>query len=354
MKILVLAQDYPSISHPYAMAYVHSRNIVYAKLGHDVTVINFSAEESYIYEEIKVKTFSSKLLDEADIILSHAPNIRNHFKVLKNQSERKIVFFFHGHEVLHRYGDYPVSYTWIKENYLKKLGLYCYDFLKINLVNYYMRKISKKNKLGIIFVSEWMEKQFIKNIKIDPNEIAKKTIIPNACNSIFLEKKYEFDREKKLADYITIRPLDDSKYAIDLVVKFALNNPNKTFHIYGKGNYFKINKKPENVEVFNKFIQQKDIPNLLNKYSCAIMPTRYDSQGVMVCEMVTYGIPVITTEFSVCLEMLSEFKNVHFYKEDDFSKINANDIVFCNSFDLNLKFSPKLLVNNELDFINAI
>ncbi|UZD16900.1 glycosyltransferase [Gallibacterium anatis] len=352
MKLLVLTQDYPSLDNPYAMAYVHSRNIEYKKLGHIVTVVNFSTKNSYLYEQIEVTPFANDLIDDADIILSHAPNIRNHFKILQKLNAKKIVFFFHGHEVLYRYRDYPPSYCWVKQNPIKKLGLYCYDFLKINLVAYYLEKISRKNQLSTIFVSRWMEKQFIKNIKIDPNCIGRTTIIPNACNPIFLDQQYKFEQENKLADYITIRPLDDSKYAIDLVINFALKNPEKSFHIYGKGKYFDVNDKPKNVTVFNQFIQQKDIPNLLNKYACALMPTRYDSQGVMVCEMATFGIPVITSTFEVCLEMLSTFENVIYLNEDDFSQ--KFEIKLPNSSVKNMKFSPTNLIAEEISFFDRI
>lgn len=354
MKILVLAQDYPSIEHPYAMAYVHSRNIEYVKLGYEVKVINFSVTNSYIFENISVYPFSDDLVNQADIILSHAPNIRNHFKVLKKLEKKKICFFFHGHEVLHKYGDYPPAYPWKKESYAKKLTLHLYDILKIKLVGHYMQKLALKNNLSTIFVSSWMKEQFIKNVKLDPEILGKTAVISNACNSIFLKSQYNFDQKNKLADYITIRPLDDSKYAIDLVLNFAKNNPDKYFHIYGKGNYFNFNEKPKNVEVFNQFIQQKDIPELLDKYSFAIMPTRYDAQGVMVCEMATYGIPLITTDFSVCLEMLSSFSNVYFLKEGDFSQIKSKEINISEKSKLNYKFSPDKLIREELEFINAI
>ena len=354
MKILILAQDYPSENHPYAMAYVHSRNIEYLKLGHNIKVINFSGLTQYTFEKVDVYPFSYELLNEADVILSHAPNIRNHFKVLKKLKNKKICFFFHGHEVLHKYGDYPPAYPWRREKQLKKIALYLYDLLKIRLVGKYMKKLSTTNQIASIFVSQWMKQQFIKNVKLEPSSLGKATIIPNACNSIFFKSQYSFDQKNKLADYITIRPLDDSKYAIDLVLNFAKKNPDKSFHIYGKGSYFNFNEKPKNIEVFNQFIQQKDIPELLNKYSFAIMPTRYDAQGVMVCEMATYGIPVITTDFSVCIEMLSDFNNVMFFKESDFSNMKSDEFCLQDKNNINKKFSPERLIKDELDFINAI
>lgn len=354
MKILVISQDYPSKEKPYAMSYVHSRNIEYCKGGHDIKVINFSATESYCHENINVFLFSNDLLEWCDVILSHAPNIKNHVRVLKILKNKKIVFFFHGHEVLYQHKDYPKPYKWKKDKISKKFFIQFYDFFKIKTLKFFLKKISNNNNVGFIFVSSWMERQFLKNIDIDIDSLGKKSIIANACNSIFLDSGYAFDADSKLADFITIRPLDDSKYAIDLVVDAANVNPKKNFHIYGKGEYFKYNNKPPNITVIDKFINQKEIPLLLNKYRCALMPTRYDSQGVMVCEMATYGIPVITTNFEVCLEMLKDFKNVILLNEDYFKKNLAHYLDSIPLGSNNLNFDPKRLIQEELNFFDEL
>ena len=353
MKILVLAQNYPSQDNPYAMSYVHSRNVEYKKLGHEVKVVNFSETNEYKYDLLDICVFSKKLLDWPDVIVSHAPNIKNHVKALREVRNKKIIFFFHGHEVLHQYGDYPQPYSWKKQKLSRKLFIKIYDHLKMSILRKFFKDFSKKNSIGFVFVSSWMERQFLKNIKLNPQETGLSAIIPNACNAFFLDTEYKFDQNEKLADCITIRPLDDSKYAVDLVVQAALNNPEKEFHIYCKGDFFSYNKKPNNVTVINKFIQQKDIPELLNKYHIAMMPTRYDAQGVMVCEMATYGIPVITTDFEVCVEMLSDFENVQFVNEDSFKELKFDNIVKMEC-EKNSKFSPNILINKELGFFNEL
>ncbi|TOA40349.1 glycosyltransferase, partial [Vibrio parahaemolyticus] len=96
-------------------------------------------------------------------------------------------------------------------------------------------------------------------------------------------------------------------------------NPNKKIHIYGKGRYFNYNEAPENLTVFNEFIKQEDIPSVLNKYRAALMPTRCDAQGVMVCEIATFGMPVLTTDIPVNDEMFADFQNVVRLKEEVFS-----------------------------------
>ena len=43
---------------------------------------------------------------------------------------------------------------------------------------------------------------------------------------------------------------------------------------------------------------------ILNSAKCALMPTRTDAQGVMMCEMVAFGMPLITSDIPVCHEVL--------------------------------------------------
>lgn len=352
MKILVICQDYPSDKNQYAMSYVHSRNKIYQSMGKDVAVLSFSASTKYEFESILVLPESLINLDEYDYILSHAPNIKNHYRILKGISGKKIIFFFHGHEVLRGYKDYPKPYKWVQYSLFNQILSNIYQIFKFKILRGWLTgDFHKKNKIGMVFVSEWMKEKFLKNMGFKPEKYAKVVIIPNAVNDAFIADSY-IPSDKIVADCVTIRPLDESKYAVDLVIRLAKANPTKNFHIYGKGEYFKHNICPENVKVFNKFIAQKDIPALLNQYKFAVMPTRFDSQGVMMCEMATFGIPLITTNFSVCIEMLKNFENVNYLNLKNFSG-NIDSLRFGSEIN-KTDFNPYKLVKKELDFFNEL
>jgi glycosyltransferase involved in cell wall biosynthesis len=53
------------------------------------------------------------------------------------------------------------------------------------------------------------------------------------------------------------------------------------------------------------------------------MPTRTDAQGLMMCEMAAFGIPVITSDIPVCHEVFDGFSNAYFISNDD-KKENLN------------------------------
>lgn len=353
MKLLVLVQNYPSNENPYAMSYVHSRNLIYVEKRYNVDVLNFSTNEYYNYEGINVFPEENINFENYDLIISHALNLKNHYRVLRKLHSKKIVFVFHGHEVLKGHLDYPKTYSWVKQNFIKSQIQNCYQIFKLKILTSWLTgNFSKNNKLGMIFVSDWMKEKFVKNMGFYPENFSKTAIIPNAVNSIFVSQSYNPKSGTLLADCVTIRPFDDSKYALDLVIDIAKANPKKTFHIYGKGDYFTYNECPENVKVFNRFILQKDIAELLNNYGCAVMPTRFDSQGVMMCEMATFGIPLITTNFSVCLEMLDNFDNVTFFSLENFAQnidqINEGSIVN------KTKFNSYNLIEKELRFFDGL
>ena len=192
----------------------------------------------------------------------------------------------------------------------------------------------------------------IKSTKINYKTDVKYSIIHNSLNNNFIERNFVNDMVEPVADFVTLRSLDLSKYAIDMVVNLAIANPNYSFHIYGKGNYFSHNERPENVTVFNYHILQDDICDLLSKYRCALMPTRCDAQGVMACEIATYGMPMVTTDISVNRDMFSSFENVKLLTETEFKNpINIELLSENISISKNEKFSKANTLNKEIALI---
>lgn len=354
-KILILTENYPDYDVPYAMSYVHSRNLEYIKQNVDVDVMNFSAKGKYEFENVNVLSrFDLIEFDQYDAVFSHAPNLKNHLKLLlSNINKIKVlVFFFHGHEVLKINEYYPEKYSWQrKHSTLKVLFQNSYDYLKLFLIKSFIKKFRKKIK--VVYVSSWMREAARNCLGLNENlPYLKEYIINNPANYIFVENKYQFLPKDKLGDFITIRPLDDRKYAVDLVVEMARNNPEYIFHIYGKGEYFKYNKQPGNVVVYDKFINQSEIPKLLNYYKCALMPTRLDAQGVMMCEIATYGMPLITSNLDVCKEMLSDFKNVQLVCNDKFATFKVNSVFDKQECQLNRRFDAENIARKELEILN--
>lgn len=348
----MLAEGYPSQEKIYNQSYIHSRSLEYKALGVDVDVLSFSSARDYDYEGVKVFSLASlPNLAGYDVVVSHAPNIRNHYRfiVKRGASIKRLVMVFHGHEILKWNKYYPGGYAWEeKKSASKRFLRSVYDEIKLFLI----KRMLKKRPVRAVFVSEWMKDEGYRCLGISSLPPHRIRVINNPINIAFSRSSYSFDEKSKKADFITIRPLSGKKYAVDMVVELARVNPQYTFHIYGEGGFFRHNEKPDNVEVFDAFVEQKDIPLLLNKYRAAVMPTRLDAQGVMMCEMASYGIPVIVSDLPVCREMLGEFGNVFFINNESFNNalINIDKLIPLQDRSVIKKFHPNVLAKKELDF----
>lgn len=321
MKILVLCSDYPDNFGGISLNYVHTRNVYYIKRGYDVTVLNFSANKSYEKDYIKVislREYKENADKQSyDLCVCHAANIKFHYLFLKKEDFRfkHIVFFYHGHEVM-KLNDYPVDYSYVKGNHLSRLFTPIYDWAKLKMWKSYITK--NINKVELVFVSEWMRDTFLKNIKLSETVLRNKKlhIIYNCISSRFETCTWNSKSNKKY-DFVTIRGnIDTSKFAIDFVNELAFHNPKSTFLVVGKGQYFEHYKKAPNIVRIEKYMNQDEIIEVLNSSKCALMPTRLDAQGVMTCEMATFGIPVITSDIPVCRYVLSDYSNVRYIENE--------------------------------------
>lgn len=359
MRLLVLATDYPQKNESTALMYIHTRNKYYVQNGIDVTVLNFKAKNNYTIDNVKVITLREyeKNNNSYDILVAHAPNLRNHYVFFKKYDRRfsTIVFFFHGHEVLKTSEIYPKPYSFRKtSSKLSVITHRLYDICKLKIwKKYFIRNMPISH---FVFVSKWMYDMFIKYVQIDPKLLqGRKHIIYNSVGKCF-ETNYYDPASKKNYDFITIRNnLDGSKYAIDIVTKIALANSKYRFCVVGKGEFFNYFDKPDNLEWINKNLSHNEIIDYLNKSYCALMPTRADAQGVMACEIATFGIPIITSNIEVCREVFEGFRNVEYF--DNESKETNIEILFKKikkSREKNTKYFAENTIGKEVKLFNMI
>lgn len=346
MKVLVISQAYPDENNPYQLMYVHNRNRYYSCLGDEVTVLSFQAKVDYEYEKIKViteKSLKKINIDKFDAYIFHAPNLKNHLRFFiynKKSLINKSVFFFHGHEIL----DYTKYYYGDMSQSGISFTRTIYEKLKISILRRFLNYYS--DCLKLVFVSNWLKAQFDLNLRISADSFDS-YVINNSIGCTFETKKWDAHRDKEY-DFITIRPLSELKYAVDVVVDIAKENPEKKFLIIGKGNLFNFLSKPDNVTHIDSFVTPNEIPSLLDKSRCALMPTRLDAQGVMVCEMASYGMPVITSDIEVCKEMFNDFGNVCYLNNEE--KILPN--IPCGK--PSTRFYEKETIAKEVDLLKRL
>lgn len=325
-KIFVLTEAYPDLYGNRKMNYVHTRNKKYLKKNIEVTVLSFSANTDYLIDDISVICLATfkKILDKQPekykdtVLVCHAPNIRHHFKFLIRYKIifSKVFLLFHGHEILPIHKYYPESYKFMKQDtIIKKIVRRSYDFFKILVWKYYF--LLNKD-IQAIFVSNWLAEQVFQNIK---KKHLKYTVINNCVGEYFEKNSYSRKKNNKY-NFITLRNnLDQSTYCIDLICEIAKKNPQKKFLLIGKGNIFNYIQKPKNVDWINKELSHDELAEYIDQSEYGLMPTRQDTQGVMSCELATYGIPLITSNLPICKEIFKTFRNV-IYADNTISSYN--------------------------------
>jgi glycosyltransferase involved in cell wall biosynthesis len=328
-RLLILVEDYPSPQNLYAGAYVHTRVRAYLASGLDCTVLSFQARGSYQHEGVQVRSEAdcAPLLRRGgfELVISHAPNLRNHLRFLA--AERRhlpaCLFFIHGHELLETRRYYPRPFAYDRRGRARRLLQALYDPLKLAVLRRLWGAVHRSGKVWVVFVSGWMRDASLRSLRLAPAEaealLQHSDLIPNPAGEIFLEKNYQ-PVEELLADLVTIRPFDNPKYGVDLVHAAALANPELRFHLYGRGRYFQHHAPPANLTVTEGYVGHAQMPALLNRFRAALLPTRLDAQGVLMCELASYGIPLLTSDLPICREMLDGFPNVAYLPNDSFQR----------------------------------
>lgn len=318
MRILVAVQSYPNPSGGAKLMYVHVRNRYYVEHGIDVDVLNFSTEREYELDGVRVIPLSSlerKLRAVGvgyDVLVCHAANLRSHYRFLRKHGERfpRFVFFFHGHEIIDVVRDYPKEYPYVgKSGMLYELARSAYDRFKLAVWSRYFPKVAHKS--DFVFVSHFIEDVFYRNLRASPEIFVDRMhVINNSISRVFEERSYT-RRTSPSYDFVTIRSsMDGAKYCMDAILSYALRFPNMRFLVVGKGRFFEHYEKPANITWIEGPLRQDEIPDVLNEARCGLMLTRQDTQGVMACEMASFGIPVITSAIPVCYEIFSKYPNV--------------------------------------------
>ena len=321
MRVLVLVQTYPDLNGDKSLMYVHVRNRYYVENGLDVDVLKFSASESYRIDGVNVMTesdFFKKDSYDYDILICHAPNLKNHYRLLRKMENKfqKIVIFFHGHEIVKLNEVYPAPYDFLSKNkFLHTAARGIYDCMKLKIWKWYIPGIAYKTQF--IFVSNSLFDDFKHFVKLDQAQLQNHvSIIPNSVGTEFENQTYDFDCMKEY-DFVTVRSnLDKSVYCIDILRELALKYPKYRFLVVGKGKFFEHGALPENLIWVDSYLSHDEICRVLDRSRCALMLTRRDTQGVMSCEFATYGIPVITSDLNVCKDVLGKYPNVAFVHND--------------------------------------
>jgi len=314
-KLLVINSNYPNKDNLYGDVFVHSRLKHYVQ-NFDIQVLgcneSLKQNESYVYEGIPVLNTCSKKEFE-DYFNKNSPDlIAIHFVVvwmydIIKKFKGPIFIWVHGYEAL---GWYRRLFNYRLKNILSLFRYMLSNTRQMYFIHRLIQYANKTNKVKFIFVSNWMRRitqidtlSNVKNFEIIPNPIDE---------ALFAYQTKEPEIRKKV---LLIRSFDSRKYANDIAIK-AIEILSKEevfknieFSIYGKGNNFqKLTQKIkdfENVNLYNTFIENRDIPTIHKEHGIFLCPTRQDAQGVSMCEAMSSGLVPITSDNTAIPEFVN-------------------------------------------------
>jgi len=323
MKLLILIDNYPSEENLYSNVFAHVRIKGYIDNGANVQVAITSKHMSvkdYNYEGVPVMG-SSKIQDIKNLIESYKPDaILVHFAIgriiqsilLKNKTIPTIIWV-HGYEALGWYRRLFNFHPLKPKSYFKLASLIYRNTIQLFQFRKLISFTNKNKHISFIFVSEWMKKiasidcfKVINNFSIIGNPID---------NSLFSYSKKENEKRFNL---LMIRPFNSKKYVTDLVTEALLILKNTPIYdklnitIYGKGieksKLYRLLKNDTNVHLFGTFINQFKIKELHNKNGIFLGISRQDAQGVSMCEALSSGLVVISSNNTAIPEYIPHDK----------------------------------------------
>jgi L-malate glycosyltransferase len=372
MKIIIIDYDYPSPDNLYGNVFVHVRVKEYAK-SNECMVITLNASANYVYEQIAVKAVKREE-DANAIIDSFQPDVIFVHFALKGIIEKILRFhqlpcfiWVHGFEALGWYRRlfnysykeiFSLSYALtIRENVRQLLSL--------------RKLIRRSNEEGMpkfIFVSKWMKRICEMDCAIGVNNYS---IIPNPINtSLFKFSEKSVDLRHKV---LMVRPFGSRKYATDIAIAAICKLATKPefsrfqFTIIGKGKLYEKQTEPlrnyRNVTLINSFLPQEAIKEMHDEHGVYLSPSRQDAQGVSMCEAMSSGLVVITSNNTAIPEFVEDGNTGYLTNSEDeiverlleldkfpdrFLKIARN-----SSNSITQLCSMESVISRELDFVNS-
>lgn len=328
---LLIANAYPSDKALYRNGFLHRRVKAYQKHGERVTVfyLHPPVSEAYFYEHdgVTVHVGSSEHL-EAHLVHSSYSKFLVHFAspdmimpIKRVAPKTPILVWIHGFEAEawhRRWFNFIDSGAEIRAAVNKKTEYY-------NVQLDFMRWLytTKDLDLSFVHVSKWFKENVVEP---DAGCLTQNShIIPNLIDDHLFSYSQKPDGHR--LKVLSIRPYASMKYANDLTVEAILSMSKRPhfeefqFSIFGEGRLFEQTLEPlrrfRNVEIRNTFLTPDQIAAEHHKHGVFLAPTRFDSQGVSMCEAMSSGLVPISTDVSAISEFVTHRRSGLLAKAED-------------------------------------
>ncbi|MBR7742605.1 glycosyltransferase family 4 protein [Phycicoccus sp. BSK3Z-2] len=318
--VLLVANTYPSDQALYRNAFLHRRVRAYLEAGIDVEVyyLHPPVTESYryVFDGVRVTVGGPTHYEERiahhryRAILVHFANEHMIRPVVEHQPETPVIVWVHGFEAEawhRRWFNFTDGSTQIREALAKKDD---YHVAQLRLMGWLMS--TTELDVRVVHVSDWFRRTIVEPDTGMPTR--RPYVIPNIVDGDFFPY-----REKETDDrlhVLSIRPFASHKYANDQTVAAILELSTRPFFdrlrftLRGEGPMFAETVSPlrnlPTVSVEEGFLRQDEIAALHASHGIFLAPTRFDSQGVSMCEAMASGLVPVSTAIAAIPEFVED------------------------------------------------
>lgn len=315
-RFLVVANSYPSEDAIYRNPFIHRRVKDYQAAGVDVEVFAVGPRVkdgyTYDYDGVTVRVGNvadyGRYLDQHDVakVLIHFAHPYMLEPIRESHRDIPVIVWVHGFE----------SEQWHRRWFnLIDDAAAIRSTLALRETHYtpqleFLRWLFTTDEIDVtvVQVSQWFKDHISEP---DVGAAARRSVvIPNVIDThLFPARPKAPELRTKI---LAIRPYASRKYATDLTAR-AIELLSKRpffneleFTLYGDGPLReRITRNIlgfENVTIIPNFIRQEDIPAVHAAHGVFLTPTRFDSQGVSMCEAMSSGLVPISTDIAAIPE----------------------------------------------------
>ncbi len=317
-RYLVIANRYPSEEDLYRNAFIHRRVKAYQTAGLMVEAYyvddQAKSPTDYVFDGVHVQRGNSAHYStflesrKFDKFLVHFPRSGMLEPIRQHHSKTPVIAWVHGFETEQwhrRWFNFVDDPKQLPARLERRRA-----FVAPQLA--FMKWLFTTTELDvtIVQISKWFKEHVSEP---DVGAVPRKSVvIPNVIDTELFP--YRVKSSNLRTRILAIRPYDSLKYANDLTVQaiqILAGRPyfdQLEFQLYGDGRLWDQVTEPlrglRNVQLNQRFLLQNEISHLHAEHGVFLAPTRFDSQGVSMCEAMASGLVTISTNISAIPEFV--------------------------------------------------
>lgn len=331
MNILILTHSYPDSDHKWRGVFVQQQARALGKI-HKVIVVYFKADYSR-FAPFSKYSFGKKSDNQITVyevtvsrsfpVITQVKYLANTYRFINNEilNREKI-------DIIHSHLSYPAGFLGTIIQRRKGIPAVLTEHSTIRLYNRsFIHKLcvafTLKNTAAVISVSNSLKKEII------PLRTKNVNVIPNIADAGLFELKET--REDQKLNIGFLGGLNNPNKGLDVLLKAAsmLDKTKFILHIGGDGkllDYFKRLAVESGIEdncIFYGEIGRSDISRFYSRLDIFVLPSRYETFGIVLIEAMACGIPVIATKCGGPQDIVTESTGILVEKDNPELLANA-------------------------------